>query len=64
MIVKLQLHDGIRYNEEIADFDLDEFINEVNTDSHKMIKFGRVGIMKSAIKTVDTIQDTEAPPLQ
>ncbi|WP_341323356.1 hypothetical protein NSQ62_07750 [Solibacillus sp. FSL H8-0523] len=59
MIVNLLLHDGIKYSEEISTFDLDQFISEVNTDTHKMIKFGRVGVMKTAIKTVDTIPNEE-----
>lgn len=59
MIVKITMHDNTKYVEEIEDFDLASFIEEINTSSHRMIQFGRVGVIKSGIRKVDTIPDDD-----
>lgn len=59
MNVKLYLHDGTKYEENVEGFNLIEFIAKINKDSHEMIQFGGLGITKNAIKMVDT-NPTEA----
>lgn len=61
MIAKLYLHDGTEHEEVIENFNLVEFIESVNTDQHKMIQFGGIGVMKTQIKKVDTNQPEVAP---
>lgn len=56
MKVTLYLHDGTKHEEDVKDFNLADFIEEVNTEQHKMIQFGGLGIMKNAIKMIDTNQ--------
>ena len=53
MNVKLYMHDGLTFEENIQDFDLEKFIESINTDQHKMIRFGSKGIMKTAVKMID-----------
>lgn len=54
MRVSLQTHDGKEYVEYIEDFNLTEFVNEVNSETHKMIIFGSIALSKNLIKLVDT----------
>lgn len=54
MRVVLETHDNKEYVENIEGFDLAQFINEVNSETHKMIIFGGVGISKNLIKVVNT----------
>lgn len=60
MNVKLELHDGKQYEETIESFNLLNFIEEINTDQHKMIQFGRYGFIKGSIKVVDS---TDGAPI-
>lgn len=56
MLVKLFLHDGTTYEEHLEDFSLPEFIMEINTAPHKMVQFGKIGVIGHNIKVVDTSQ--------
>ena len=57
MLVKLKTYDGQEYVQEIAEFNLVNFIDEVNNaNGGSMVKFGDVGVMKSLIQVVDTRQ--------
>lgn len=54
MKVKVELHDGKNYIQDIQEFDLSEFIGEVNKDPYQMIQFGSKGLTKNTIKTIET----------
>lgn len=53
MIVRLELHDGNKYEATIEGFVLSDFIERINTQTNRMIEFGNYGIMAHAIKLID-----------
>lgn len=54
MRIKIETHDAKIYIQDIQEFDLAKFIEEVNKDPYQMIQFGNVGLTKNSIKTVET----------
>lgn len=53
--VKIYLHDGMQLTEEVETFDINEFVEKMNShENGRMVLIGKVAISKENIRIIDT----------